>query len=417
MKYLLNPDFVFERKQTFGHGLVFLAKNTKTQALLILDKENYFFLKSIKNSFNFSDSSIEKDALNYLLSEQLLLDLDGQVSTVVFCKEMSFWLQVTDTCNLSCDYCYIPSLNSKKILDVRIFDALASKLLEVKGLETVSIKIAGGEPFVDFKKWSAPIKRFIAMLSNHGISLHLRVISNLTILTQEMIDFVKDNEVQVSVSMDGIRDWHNKTRIYTGTGKGSFDVVLSNLAKLKDANIKYSVMITVTSSNYQGIPALIDKLVREDIVFRIADAKGGFLKSFEFKKTMDAVFKIVNSVTDYYLKERVVISDLRTHYPSTTPCSMGISSAAIYLDGGVYFCHTEFEHGKPIGSLLDDAGILEVIRKGKIKHLELHEDCQACEYRLICAGGCPLYRVGGKTSMCSTYKGIIGQVFDVYEKK
>lgn len=415
MKYHLNTNFIFEKKQTFGHGLIFFARNKKTQEIIILNKENYIFLESLKDRKIISDSSIDESTLSYFLSEQLLLN-NGQSSKSFYCKEINFWLQVTDTCNLACDYCYIPSLNSKKTLDIEILDALASKLLDVEGLETVSIKIAGGEPFVDFKKWDTPIKRLIEKLSSHGIILYVRIISNLTVLTQEMIDFVKKNNIQISVSMDGIGDWHDKTRIYTGTGKGSFAVVLSNLEKLKNAGVKYGVMITVTSRNYKGIPALVDRLVKGNIVFRIADAKGGFLKSSEFQETMDFVFKIVNSAADYSFKNKVVISDLRTHHPSATPCSMGISSAAIYLDGSIYFCHTEFEHGKPVGSLLEDAGILEVIKRGKVKHFNLHEDCRACEYRLICAGGCPLYRVNGKSLMCSTYKGIIKQVFDIYEK-
>ncbi|MBF4290987.1 radical SAM protein, partial [Vibrio anguillarum] len=39
------------------------------------------------------------------------------------------------------------------------------------------------------------------------------------------------------------------------------------------------------------------------------------------------------------------------------------------------------------------------------------------QYRFVCAGGCPLYRVNGKSSMCNVYKKIISQVFNIYNKE
>ena len=416
MKYRINPDFHLEQRHTFGHGTVFLAKNKKNGELLILDKKDYRFLSELSDDI-FIETDHPQKSLSYLLSEQVLLFSDGFINKDSYCEAMNFWLQVTDTCNLACDYCYIPSLNSKKRMNPNVFSALADKLISAKGLNSITVKIAGGEPLVAFKSWSVLLEEFINRVTKRGIELNVRIISNLTILTKEMIAFIKRHHIQLSVSLDGIGSWHNKTRIYTGTGKGSFDTVWANILKLKEHELSYAVMITVSSSNYQGIPFLVQKLVDEGIVFRIADAKGGFLKEEEFKNTMDTVFNIMNSAPEYSLKRKVVISDLRTHYPSSTPCSMGVSSAAIYLDGSVYFCHTEFERGDSIGSLFEDASLLEIIRRGRKKHLNLHEDCHTCEYRLICAGGCPLYRVEGKSPMCSTYKQVISQVFDAYAKE
>jgi uncharacterized protein len=67
-----------------------------------------------------------------------------------------------------------------------------------------------------------------------------------------------------------------------------------------------------------------------------------------------------------------------------------------------------------LGYLDEDENILSIINRGKEKHYDLSGDCRKCEYRLVCAGGCPLYRVNGKSPMCSAYKETIKRVFELY---
>jgi uncharacterized protein len=178
-------------------------------------------------------------------------------------------------------------------------------------------------------------------------------------------------------------------------------------------------MITATSENSAGIIDLVESLVKDDLVFRLSDAKGGHIhpKEFEIAFT-NAKQHLSRAVTGGYpVRERIVVSDLRTLEPQATPCSMGSTGGALYLDGSIYFCHTEFEKGFPLGSLDEDTGLLDIIRRGYAKHLGLSADCQACEFRFVCAGGCPLYRVDGKSPMCSAYKKIIPKIFDLYDEE
>ena len=196
-------------------------------------------------------------------------------------------------------------------------------------------------------------------------------------------------------------------------------MVKKNLEVLRDSGIKPGVMITATSENSAGIHELIELLVKEDLVFRFSDAKGGHIHPREFEIAFADVKQTLSGavMAGYPVSKRIVVSDLRTLEPQATPCSMGTTGGALYLDGSVYFCHTEFEKGSPLGSLDEDEGLLDIIRRGYTRHLGLSLDCRACEYRFVCAGGCPLFRVNGKSPMCSAYKKIIPQIFDLYDEE
>ncbi|MGC7854383.1 radical SAM protein [Vibrio anguillarum] len=233
-----------------------------------------------------------------------------------------------------------------------------------------------------------------------------------------MICFFKHHSVIISVSVDGLGDTHDQHRKHKN-GAGSFAVVMTNIERLHERGISPSVMITVAGDNYLGVPALVEYLIERDMTFRISDAKGGYLTPAQFEQTMDTVNALLDKAVDkgYPVSRRVIFSDLRTHEAASTPCSMGSHAAAIYLDGSVYFCHTEFQKGQPLGHLSGEQNLLSIIRSGRQKHFGLSDDCQQCQYRFVCAGGCPLYRVNGKSSMCNVYKKIISQVFNIYNKE
>ncbi|RTE65351.1 radical SAM protein [Amphritea opalescens] len=422
MKYSYNLMFNVEYQKNKHFGDICFVRKSHRDDLVILDSEAEKILREvILNDFIEREPNAKDfNVVARLVSENILIPSDSTPSIVTkpIAKHINLWLQVTDDCNLACDYCYIPSLNSRKTLRTDIFPLLFQHFKEIEGLETVHLKLAGGEPLMVFSIWKEEVQELRTHLAEIGIALELRLISNLTHLTNEMITFFKQHQVIVSVSVDGLVDSHDIHRKHKN-GAGSFNTVMGNLKRLGEHDIFPSVMITVTSDNYLGIPALVEYLIAHDMTFRVSDAKGGYITPAQFEQTMDAVNSLLDKAVNkgYPVSRRVIFSDLRTHEPSSTPCSMGNHAAAIYLDGSVFFCHTEFQKKEPLGYLSGGQNLLSIIRLGKQKHFGLSEDCQRCQYRLVCAGGCPLYRVNGKSAMCHVYKKVISQVFDIYEKE
>lgn len=421
MKYVLNRKVKLGVRATRGHGDVhFVTRGDSSDGALVLDQCTYSLINALQHDPPYEPSANEIEMLERLLAEGIVVRVDAVQREPHLCAEnLQFWIQTSDRCNLACTYCYIPSLNSAKVCRPDLFSLFGKKLLGVNGLKSVSIKLAGGEPLLAFQNWCEELVELRQMLAASNIRFNARIITNLTFLNRKIIDYIKVNEIGVSVSLDGLAVNNDRNRIFQGSGRGSFHIVKKNLGILREHGIKPGVMITTTSENSAGIQDLVDSLVNDDLVFRLSDAKGGHIRPAEFEIAFARVKQTLDrAVTGGYpVSRRVVISDLRTLEPQSTPCSMGTTGGALYLDGSIYFCHTEFEKGVPLGSLDEDDGLLNIIRRGYTKHLGLSEDCQECEYRFVCAGGCPLYRENGKSPMCSAYKKIIPQIFDLYEKE
>lgn len=423
MKYTLNALCSLERKQHAHFGdIYFIRKTSHRDDIIIIDVSTAEIFEKIRNNKGITADVEAKntDRIDRLIAENILVPLQSYPSQVnaPIAKHINLWLQVTDSCNLACDYCYIPSLYSDRTLRSDMFSQLFKHFKDIKGLETVHLKLAGGEPLMVFSAWKEGVQWLRIQLESIGINLELRIITNLTRLTNEMISFFKHHKVIISVSVDGLGSSHDQHRKHKN-GAGSFATVMTNIERLREREISPSVMITVADDNYLGVPALVEYLIERDMTFRVSDAKGGYLTPAQFEQTMDTVNALLDKAVDkgYPVSRRVVFSDLRTHEAASTPCSMGSHAAAIYLDGSVYFCHTEFQKGQPLGHLDGEQNLLSIIRSGKQKHFGLSDDCQQCQYRFVCAGGCPLYRVKGKSPMCHVYKKIICQVFEIYNKE
>ena len=421
MNYVLNRKVKLGIRATRGHGDVhFVTRGDSSGAALVLDQRASALIDALQRDPVYEPSASDIELLERLAAEGIVARVDVAQSDPQFSADnLQFWVQTSDRCNLACTYCYIPSLNSAKVCRPDLFSLFGKKLLGVNGLKSVSIKLAGGEPLLSFQAWCEELVELRKTLAASNIRLNARIITNLTFLNRRIIDYIKANEIGVSVSLDGVAANNDRNRIFQGSGHGSFHIVKKNLGILRDNGIKPGVMITATSENSAGIQELVESLVKDDLVFRLSDAKGGHIRPAEFEIAFASVKQTLDRAVagGYPVSQRIVISDLRTLEPQATPCSMGTTGGALYLDGSIYFCHTEFEKGAPLGNLDEDDGLLNIIRRGYTKHLGLSQDCQACEYRFVCAGGCPLYRENGKSPMCSAYKKIIPQIFDLYDEE
>jgi uncharacterized protein len=421
MSYILNRGFRLGIRSTRGHDDVhFITRDDAEGKTLVLDKRSRALIETLRHDQPYEPDATDVEVLERLAAEGVVSRTNvAQSAPQLRAENLQFWIQTSDRCNLACTYCYIPSLNSAKARRPDLFSLFGEKLLGVKGLKSVSIKLAGGEPLLSFQDWCAEVTALGKVLAEAGIRMHARIITNLTFLNRGIVEYIKANDIGVSVSLDGIATNNDRNRVFPVSGHGSYRLVRKNLDILRESGIKPGVMITATSENSTGIRELVDSLIKEDLVFRRSDAKGGHIRPREFEVAFADVKQTLSRAVaeGYPISERIVVSDLRTLEPQATPCSMGTTGGALYLDGSVYFCHTEFEKGTPLGNLDEDEGLLDIIRRGYIRHLGLSQDCRACEYRFVCAGGCPLFRVNGKSPMCSAYKKIIPQIFDLYDEE
>lgn len=161
-------------------------------------------------------------------------------------------LGVTEECNLRCKYCiYTGSYTGGRVHRRRemtfevakaSIDYLATHCADSK--PPLAVGFYGGEPLLNFE-----LLRQIVHYCKSRIKkpLLFTLTTNGTLLDGEIIKFLRDNCFSLLVSMDGPQAVHDKHRRFHGSGKGSFDVVMGNLKKLKELDKDYFESMVILS--------------------------------------------------------------------------------------------------------------------------------------------------------------------------
>lgn len=138
----------------------------------------------------------------------------------------------TTVCNLDCAYCLIEKnlkfrgceckhLNLDKGYEV--LDKFSALCLSQKRAKR-TVMLYGGEPLTNKDTLFELIRRIRAMEKDGKFNgeVEIDLECNGTLVTDEIAEFLKDYNVFILISLDGIRKVHNKYR-KTKTGEGSYD--------------------------------------------------------------------------------------------------------------------------------------------------------------------------------------------------
>ena len=144
-------------------------------------------------------------------------------------------LQVTQNCNLRCKYCvysesYENHTHSNKRMNFETAKKAIDFLYEHSSLsESVGVGFYGGEPLLEIEL----LKKCVDYAKKvfYGKDLNFTVTTNATLLTDEVMDFLVENDFYVTVSFDGPQKVQDKNRVMADGGKGSYIIVMKNVER------------------------------------------------------------------------------------------------------------------------------------------------------------------------------------------
>lgn len=142
-----------------------------------------------------------------------------------------FTIVITDRCNLKCKYCYEKKMNvnmNKDIADKSIDFWLRNVDKEMRN----RVAIHGGEPFLNFDIFKYIAKKLIFLNKD----IIIETTSNGTIIDNQIISFIKEYRINLSISLDGIEEKNDENRVFEN-GKGSFNLVYNNILLYISNNI------------------------------------------------------------------------------------------------------------------------------------------------------------------------------------
>ena len=253
---------------------------------------------------------------------------------------LSLWVHTSNRCNLACSYCYVNAEPNGGLLYDTAFHDLEThlrRLADFGDLRHVQLKLAGGEPLATFSLWSYAVEQLKADLESRGIRVTLQVLTNGTLLTRQILQFLMRNKVGVGLSLDGHGAFHDRTRHFH-SGRGSFDIVARNLRRLKDANIEPYVTTVVVPESLPGLPALTTFLIEEDLRFRFSLAKGCSFDVGAATTSLLACYAAVESALPRYRHFLShTLCDLSFGRPvADSPCGVGRSHGSMKINAQLH---------------------------------------------------------------------------------
>lgn len=150
----------------------------------------------------------------------------------------SMILQVTQNCNLRCEYCvysgsYVNRVHTNKRMSydtaVKAIDFLA---LHSSNCNEVSIGFYGGEPLLEIELIKKVVSYANVALGEKKINFNIT--TNATLLKNDIADFLVQNDFNITISLDGPRNIHNKNRIFANSNKGTFDSIMENIESIRE---------------------------------------------------------------------------------------------------------------------------------------------------------------------------------------
>ena len=334
---------------------------------------------------------------------------------------LNLWVHITDKCNLACPYCHVPTVHTKSNMQDKIRLQFGEKLIQSAkedNIKSIHLRFSGGEPLLLFKDWTSTLVEWKKRLSEVDCSLSFGFLTNLTLLTDEIIEFAKEHNIGFGVSLDGVNEYHDLTR-KTIKGRGTFSTVKKNIEKLVNNGIKISTTSVITQENMNGLPDLTDFLIKNKVQFIHTIVHGEDIDRKSLLNIFFDCFDLMEKAIekqDFNIVSSYRLLGINFAEPTLNVCNSGVSSGAIYSDGNIYFCHSQFGVKKPLGSLSEKETLKSILTKGYSYHNNLSKECDDCNLRYICSGGCPLYRVNGKSPNCDIFKEIVPRLFELVGK-
>lgn len=180
---------------------------------------------------------INKMIQNGLLSEVKDIEIEHSMTNYledILNNELShLCLQVTQNCNLRCEYCvfsgsYVNRTHSNQRMDWNTAKQAIDFLYNHSGNSDKNILIGfyGGEPILEIELIKKCIQYAKKVFNNKTVMFNLT--TNATVLNEKIIDYLLQNNVAITISLDGpkdVQDLHRK-RI---DGTGSYKKVMENI--------------------------------------------------------------------------------------------------------------------------------------------------------------------------------------------
>ena len=317
-----------------------------------------------------------------------------------FYKLDNIVLNVANECPLRCSYCYankIKGLMNKETVEI-ILDKSYKNHLEKGSKKKFKVSFYGGEPLL---AWDT-IKHCLEYCKEKQYDIEYSITTNLVILTDEMINYFKEYNIQLLISIDGGKEIHDKNRC------NSYDIVVNNIQRLLDEGFLNNLTsrMTVTPECCKDLLGNIKSII--GIGFNsietvpVTDMKWSDEDYKNFENGLNDVWEyVVDSyyndnpinvkfVNDYLEKDLLIGNKKQIEVCNAGDCY----NCSFGVNGDIMPCHQRHlipNHYNDVllGNIRENSVTIRENNFNKFIRKSNTYDCEKCFANIVCCGGCP----------------------------
>ena len=362
---------------------------------------------------------------------------------------------VTNECNANCVYCQANNGFTK--LSDRMDPAVGERAVDItlsSPAPALSFEFQGGEPLLNFDV----IRHIIeyAEKKNTGKEIYYSLVSNLTLLTDDMLEFFQKHRVNISTSLDGPQFLHDHNRPYK-SGAGTYQDLRRAVNRVRKAGLKLGAIETTTRFSLPHAKEIVDIYAEwgfHSLFLRPLTPLGCAQKQWnEIGYTPEEFTAFYQEAIHYILEKNLqgyrmqeghaatFFSKILHGYPVNymelrSPCGASLGQMAYYTNGDVFTC----DEGRMLYEMGNDAFRLGNVWENTYSQLVHSSTCRAvclasitesipgccdCVYQPYC-GVCPVVNVAlygdllpksPQNYRCGLYRGMLNVLFSLLQQE
>lgn len=395
---------------------------------------NLFYL-SLPNDVQELQNALINGTEHTVLAKLLNCNVKSTATTTTTDTFCTLHLLLNEKCNFHCKYCYSAEGRSSQELNI---DQIKTMLVFFLSSERTAVKdrtimfMGGGEPVLSWKLLEETTILAECIAKEQGITVHFSLTTNGSIMTEEMLDFLKKHNFTVQISFEILPDVQNEQR-------DDYEAVANNLQRLTEYGINNYVRSTITEKNVDRIPEMVEhchkhfpkviKMSCQQVVDSTFFTSKTVVDDF-FSRYFESFQKGVKKAKEYGITLRSSSSHLLNYSKREKFC---YNLLCLTPSGTLTMCPDvsspkEKDYNDSLigeiknGCVVFDPKAFERLSRGSIHTID---KCKKCYARWNCGSGCPSSRRVYKTeifdAICDYYRkmlvnSLIEQLAIKYEK-
>jgi uncharacterized protein len=381
-----------------------------------IDKEELQNIELYFETDTFANTEIEKTVKYLYQSYFIVKSIEEDSALYNKCISLIYppaisnaYIVVTENCNFNCKYCFISETvnanKSNKIMTKEVVKATVALLQKTYERQKTdydkTITFYGGEPLlnIDIIKFFIEEVERTKQTKYFPDDVKYAIISNGSLLTSEIIDFLKTNNIAIGISYDIDKVAH-ANRI-SKNNNDTFDIVREKINLCKKENYPFGLSITITENTIKNKDTILEEIFKINpitVAFNLLIPNHKILQNNSYYENatdfMIDVFKVLRKdgiYEDRVMRKVQAFTDNKMYLYDC--CASGGNQYVISPSGEIGICHGYLNNRKYFSSSVFDENF-DFRESADFKFWQKRsplfmEKCFDCECLGICGGGCP----------------------------